>query len=111
MEEKLHELNKRLNHLQEYRNGKKVWVQPVNGLTLEQEIYKVKCQISILEELLGIEVETPGYEEMSKFLIENGWETWYNDDNWVKTEWIKNREKVDWMGRSTKEVYKMLNYE
>jgi len=25
----------------------------------------------------------------SKLLRENGWETWYHDDNWIKTEWYE----------------------
>lgn len=25
--------------------------------------------------------EIPNYDEMDKFLRENGWDTWYNDDN------------------------------
>lgn len=48
------------------------------------------------------------YEEKSKFLLENGWETWYHDDNWIKTEWIKQGKKYDMMGRSTDDVYQQL---
>lgn len=32
-------------------------------------------------ELLKRKHEIPNYDEMDKFLRENGWETWYNDDN------------------------------
>jgi len=32
--------------------------------------------------------EIENYEEKSKVLQENGWVTWYHDDNWIKTEWI-----------------------
>ena len=49
--------------------------------------------------------EIENYEEKSKILRENGWEPWYNDDNWIKTEWYDQGKKVDMMGRSTDEVY------
>lgn len=49
--------------------------------------------------------EIPNYEEKAKVLCENGWETWYNDDNWIKTEWIEQGKKYDMMGRSTDDVY------
>lgn len=52
--------------------------------------------------------EMPNYDEMSKLLHENGWETWYNDDNWIKTEWYEQGKKIDMMGRSTEDVYNML---
>lgn len=49
--------------------------------------------------------EIPNYEEKAKILRENGWETWYNDDNWIKTEWIEQGKRYDYMGRSTEDVY------
>lgn len=49
--------------------------------------------------------EIENYEEKSKILRENGWETWYNDDNWIKTEWYDQGKKIDMMGRSTDDVY------
>lgn len=52
------------------------------------------------------EIET--YEEKAKVLKENGWETWYDDDNWIKTEWIEQSKKYDMMGRSTDDVYQTL---
>jgi hypothetical protein len=48
------------------------------------------------------------YEEKSKLLCENGWETWYHDDNWIKTEWIVQGKKYDMMGRSTDNIYSKL---
>jgi hypothetical protein len=45
--------------------------------------------------------EIPSYEEKAKVLKENGWETWYDDDNWIKTEWRDQGKKIDMMGRST----------
>jgi DNA polymerase elongation subunit (family B) len=48
------------------------------------------------------------YEEKATILRENGWETWYNDDNWIMTEWIKQGKKYDMMGRSTDDVYNQL---
>jgi len=53
--------------------------------------------------------EIPSYEEKAKVLKENGWETWYDDDNWIKTEWYDQGKKVDMMGRSTESAYKTIN--
>lgn len=52
--------------------------------------------------------EIENYEEKSKTLIENGWETWHHDDNWIKTEWWEQGKKIDMMGRSTDEAYVIL---
>jgi hypothetical protein len=49
--------------------------------------------------------EIENYEEKSKTLHKNGWETWYHDDNWIKTEWWEQGKKIDMMGRSTDDVY------
>jgi hypothetical protein len=49
--------------------------------------------------------EIPDYEEKAKVLRENGWETWYSDDNWIKTEWIEQGKAYDRMGNSTDRVY------
>ena len=53
--------------------------------------------------------EIPAYEEKAKVLKDNGWETWYNDDNWIKTEWYDQGKKIDMMGRSTESAYTTLN--
>lgn len=45
------------------------------------------------------------YEEKAKFLEENGWETWYNDDNWIMTEWREQGKSIDRMGTSTDSAY------
>ena len=45
------------------------------------------------------------YEEKAKFLEENGWETWYNDDNWIMTEWVEQGKAIDRMGCSTDSAY------
>ena len=58
--------------------------------------------------LLKEKNEIENYEEKAKVLQENGWETWYHDDNWIKTEWIKQGKKYDMMGRDTDDVYKKL---
>jgi len=53
----------------------------------------------------GIEVEDPfaiHYDEMAKVLRENGWETSWSDDNWVKSK-AKNKEANT--GISTKSAY------
>jgi hypothetical protein len=52
--------------------------------------------------------EIENYEEKSKVLQENGWVTWYHDDNWIKTEWIKQGKSYDSMGNSTDVVYDSL---
>jgi len=52
--------------------------------------------------------EIPNYEEKVKVLKENGWETWYHDDNWIKTEWVEQGKKIDMMGRSTENVYNSI---
>jgi regulator of RNase E activity RraB len=49
--------------------------------------------------------EIENYEDKSKVLYESGWETWYHDDNWIKTEWIKQGKAYDMMGDSTDRVY------
>ena len=48
------------------------------------------------------------YEEKAKLLKENGWVTWYHDDNWIKTEWIEQGKKIDWMGEDTDDAYNIL---
>jgi hypothetical protein len=45
------------------------------------------------------------YEEKSKILCENGWETWYHDDNWIKIEWREQGRRFDYMGKTTDEAY------
>jgi hypothetical protein len=49
--------------------------------------------------------EIENYEEKSKILRENGWETWYHDDNWIKSEWWEQGKKIDMMGRSADDAY------
>ena len=53
--------------------------------------------------------EIPSYKEKAKVLKDNGWETWYNDDNWIKTEWYDQGKKIGMMGMSTESAYKILN--
>ena len=52
--------------------------------------------------------EIENYEDKAKFLQENGWETWYHDDNWIKREWIEQGKAIDRMGNSTDRVYTSL---
>lgn len=52
--------------------------------------------------------EIPNYDEKAKVLHENGWETWYHDDNWIKTEWHDQEMRIDMMGRSTEDVYENI---
>jgi hypothetical protein len=58
--------------------------------------------------LLKQKHEIENYEMKAKLLHENGWETWYHDDNWIKTEWIVQGKKYDMMGRETDDVYNKL---
>ena len=58
--------------------------------------------------LLKQKHEIKNYEEKSKLLRENGWETWYHDDNWIKTEWYEQGKKIDMMGLETDKAYKKL---
>ena len=52
--------------------------------------------------------EIENYEDKAKVLQKNGWEPWYHDDNWIKTEWVEQGKKIDMMGRSTDKVYASL---
>lgn len=52
--------------------------------------------------------EIENYDEKSKVLIENGWETWYHHDNWIKTEWYDQGIPIDRAGRSTDSVYNSI---
>jgi len=51
------------------------------------------------------------YEQKARVLKENGWETWYHYDNWIKTEWYTQCKKIDMMGISTDSAYKSYLYE
>ncbi len=54
--------------------------------------------------------EIENYEMKSKFLMDNGWETWYHDDNWIKTEWIEQGKAYDRMGGPTDGIYASLKH-
>ncbi len=49
--------------------------------------------------------EIENYEDKAKVLRENGYETWYHDDNWIETEWIEQGKAYDTTGNSTDRVY------
>lgn len=49
--------------------------------------------------------EIENYDLKAKVLTENGWTTWYHDDNWIKTEWYEKEIKIDNAGISTDEAY------
>ena len=67
------------------------------------EVKKIKIMA-----LLKQKHEIENYEMKAKLLRENGLETWYHDDNWIKTEWIDQGKKYDMMGRDTDDVYNKL---
>jgi hypothetical protein len=47
------------------------------------------------------------YDEMSKFLKDNGWTDLLHPDNWVKTKWVDNPSiDIDVVGRSIQQAYK-----
>lgn len=58
--------------------------------------------------MLKSKKEIENYEEKAKVLQENGWETWYHDNNWIKTEWVEQGKSVDRMGDSTDRIYTWL---
>ena len=58
--------------------------------------------------LLKQKHDIENYEIKAKLLSENGWETWYHDDNWIKTEWVDQGKKYDMMGLETDKAYKKL---
>jgi hypothetical protein len=46
------------------------------------------------------------YELKAKVLRENGWDTWYHDDNWIRLEWYDNLKiRIDYAGVSTDQAY------
>ncbi len=53
--------------------------------------------------------EILNYEEKSKFLRDNGLETWYHDDNWIKSEWYEQGIQIDRAGMSTDSAYNLVN--
>jgi hypothetical protein len=55
--------------------------------------------------------EIENYEEKAKLLRENGWQTLWHDDNWIKIEWFHQGKKVDMMGRETDDIYNELTEE
>lgn len=55
--------------------------------------------------------EIENYDLKAKVLIDNGWETWYHDDNWIKTEWNKQGIKIDNAGISTDVAYYQYSLE
>lgn len=58
---------------------------------------------------LLIKDEIPDYDLKAEALKKAGWETWYHDDNWIKTEWSKQGLKIDMMGLDTKEAYRRIS--
>lgn len=50
--------------------------------------------------------EIENYEHKANVLRENGWDTWYHDDNWIKLEWYKDPKiRIDHAGISTDSAY------
>lgn len=55
---------------------------------------------------------TLSYEQMAQFLTNNGWETLWHKDNWIKTEWRNDPTKnIDTCGFSTVAAYNKCKYE
>ena len=51
---------------------------------------------------------SPSKQEKEELARKHGWEQWYHDDNWIKTEWIEQSKSVDRMGDSTDRIYARL---
>lgn len=49
--------------------------------------------------------EIADYDEKAAFLKENGWVTYYHDDNWIMTEWFTNGTRYEYAGISTDRAY------
>lgn len=50
--------------------------------------------------------EIENYDLKAKVLEENGWTTYYHDDNWVKIEWFNDPTiRIDWSGINTDTAY------
>lgn len=46
------------------------------------------------------------YDEKSKFLNDNGWVTYYHDDNWVQEDWFEDPNiRVEYAGLNTDDAY------
>lgn len=44
-------------------------------------------------------------QEREEIARKHGWEQWYHDDNWIRTEWLKKGMKVEYSGVSLDDVY------
>jgi hypothetical protein len=55
--------------------------------------------------MLKDKIEIENYEEKAKFLKENGYVTWYHDDNWVHQKYFKTPHGPDRAGDSTDNTY------
>lgn len=51
--------------------------------------------------------EIENYSDKASFLLKNGWQTYYNDDNWIMVEWVTQGKRYDWMGVSTDDAYEI----
>lgn len=48
------------------------------------------------------------YNEKSKFLNDNGWVTYYHDDNWIQEDWFEDLNiRVEYVGLNTDEAYEI----
>lgn len=48
------------------------------------------------------------YNEKSKFLNDNGWVTYYHDDNWIQEDWFEDLNiRVEYVGLNTDETYEI----
>jgi hypothetical protein len=48
---------------------------------------------------------SPSKQEREELARQHGWEQWYHDDNWIKTEWLKKGMKVEYSGKSLDDVF------
>ena len=48
------------------------------------------------------------YNEKSKFLNDNGWVSYYHDDNWIQEDWFEDLNiRVEYVGLNTDEAYEI----
>jgi len=49
------------------------------------------------------------YEQKAAILNSNGWQTLWNDDYWIKKEWLQDpRMNIDWAGLSTDQALEQV---
>ena len=59
--------------------------------------------------MLKSKEEIENYEDKVKFLNDNGWVTWYHDDNWINEDWYNDPNiRIDMAGMTTEQALKTV---